>query len=286
MNEAWIALGNEQAAIRVTVKQLYGSQGIGICQLNVILELTCRKPLAAVTPVWLEGTMSVSNLGSHSGYLAKLMCRNLPITMHSVGVNKDLAFSADISSIQVQTIEEYRTNSVLFNFDFSGFCLINGSPEQIWGVQFEYEVNQSDWIALLDRVGYHRILLFELDAPDEKRSPEQATALRYFAEARKHYLEQEWRLTVESLRQTLSALVGKKPEEEEGEQELPPTLKELKKQVTLRKVGYQERYEPIRATLKFLSDLGAHPETEETRKQQAYSALLMVAGLLHGWLGN
>jgi hypothetical protein len=47
--------------------------------------------------------------------------------------------------------------------------------------------------------------------------------------------------------------------------------------------GYAPRWEPVRVAMKFLCDLGAHPETAETLKPHAYSALLMVAGLLHGY---
>lgn len=112
-------------------------------------------------------------------------------------------------------------------------------------------------------------------------------AVRYFDQAQQHYLEHEWRHTVESLRQSLAALVGKQPEDEDQDARvLQPELREVRKRAASERVGYGERYEPVRAALKFLCDLGAHPDVAETEKQHAYSAMLMVAGLLHADLGG
>ncbi|MFE0365695.1 hypothetical protein [Streptomyces griseoaurantiacus] len=47
-------------------------------------------------------------------------------------------------------------------------------------------------------------------------------------------------------------------------------------------VGYSPRAEQVRLALKFMADLGAHPEVAETTKVDTYSTLLMVGGLLHG----
>ncbi|MDQ1743919.1 MAG: hypothetical protein QOE23_2258, partial [Pseudonocardiales bacterium] len=105
---------------------------------------------------------------------------------------------------------------------------------------------------------------------------------QFFAEAQRHYLEHEWRHTVESLRQALAAVVGRKAEDEDTEDTLRAGIKELRRAAGARNVGYLARYEPVRAALKFLCDLGAHPEAGETSKNDAYAALLMVAGILHG----
>ncbi|WP_407288240.1 hypothetical protein [Streptomyces sp. BP-8] len=48
-------------------------------------------------------------------------------------------------------------------------------------------------------------------------------------------------------------------------------------------VGYPVRAEQVRLALKFMCDLGAHPEVAGTERHNAYSALLMVGGLLHSW---
>jgi hypothetical protein len=102
---------------------------------------------------------------------------------------------------------------------------------------FEYEVTQSDWVALLEQMQYRRLLLIELDVPDASRSAEYGAALSYYHAAEKHYLDQEWRLTVESLRQTLAALVGKKADDEDEETDVVAAAKVLRSESRKTDVG-------------------------------------------------
>lgn len=71
------------------------------------------------------------------------------------------------------------------------YWLIDGSPVPFWGVQFEHEVTQSDWITILEQIGYRRILLLEFDMPGPQGSSTYAQALDYFERAQKRYLEQD-----------------------------------------------------------------------------------------------
>lgn len=57
----------------------------------------------------------------------------------------------------------------------------------------------------------------------------------------------------------------------------------LRKESRTTGVGYPPRVEQVRLALKFMCDLGAHPEITRTTRTDAYSALLMVGGLLHSW---
>jgi hypothetical protein len=78
-------------------------------------------------------------------------------------------------------------------------------------------------------------------------------------------------------------MVGQKPDDEEQETDVLAAAKDIGKSKNKMTVAYQPRYELARRTLKFLCDLGAHPEVAETRKVHAHSALLMVGGVLLGW---
>ncbi|MFJ2196355.1 hypothetical protein [Streptomyces violaceusniger] len=90
-------------------------------------------------------------------------------------------------------------------------------------------------------------------------------------------------MTVEALRQTLAALVGKKADDEDEAADIAEAAKVLRKESMNTTLGYPPRAEQVRLALKFMCDLGAHPEVANTEKDNAYSALLMVGGLLHGW---
>jgi hypothetical protein len=124
-------------------------------------------------------------------------------------------------------------------------------------------------------------LLLELDAPDPRAHPHLAAAIEYYMQAQQRFLEGEWRLTVESLRQALSSLVGKKADDEEQEADVPDAIRIARRESREGRLGYEPRWGVVRQAAKFLCDLGAHPEVAETRRHHAYGALVMVGGLLH-----
>jgi len=282
MNEAWIAVHAEHNAARLSVKSVGARRGVGVSQLFFRVEVATRKEIGEGKPLWIGGELGAKNLGPTGSYLGALRTQIQPITLPERGGTKDVEFVTDLSDTQLQVIEDHRTSSVVFDLDFAGHWLIDGSPIPFWSAHIEYEIKQSDWIAILEQTGYRRLLLVELDLPDTQQSGNRALALRYFAEARRHYLEHDWRHTVESLRQALAAIVGKEAEDEYTEEDVRASIRELRRAAGTRNVGYMERYEPVRTALKFLCDLGGHPEAGEASKTDAYAALLMVAGLLHG----
>ena len=88
-----------------------------------------------------------------------------------------------------------------------------------WSINVSYAIEQSSWLAMLEQFGYDPVMLLELEAPraTSNKSPNIVKALAYFDDARKNYLEGEWRAAVECLRQSLAALVGKEADEEDAE---------------------------------------------------------------------
>ncbi len=49
------------------------------------------------------------------------------------------------------------------------------------------------------------------------------------------------------------------------------------------RLGYEPRRELVRRAAKFMADLGVHPETAETRKPDAYAALMIAGDLLYSF---
>ncbi|MGW6743059.1 hypothetical protein ACWGDX_20425 [Streptomyces sp. NPDC055025] len=192
---------------------------------------------------------------------------------------------ADVDHRHLQVIEEHRTGGIKFRLQLTGTTMNDGNLERIDVGGIECELTQSDWAAVLEQMQYRRLLLIELDAPGANRSDEFKMALDFYRDAEKQYLKQEWRLTVEALRQSLAALVGKTADEEDEEADVEAAFKTLRREANKTRVGYPPRAEQVRRSLKFMCDLGAHPETAETVKADAYSALLMTGGLLHEWQG-
>jgi hypothetical protein len=193
-----------------------------------------------------------------------------------------LQLTLDVTDRQLHLIEGHRvTGGLHLDISLSGHAIQDSQYVPVSESQINHEISQSDWITLLEQAGYRRLLLLELEVPNAQTQRDLAEAIEYYAQAQRHYLGGEWRLTVESLRQSLASMVGKKADEEEPEAEVPESLKALRKESWNGQVGYQPRLEHVRQAAKFLCDLGAHPETDETLRQHAYGALLIVGGWLH-----
>lgn len=283
MNEAWVNVGSANSAVRLDLKKVQGSSGLGVMQLRFQVEASCRDEVAAQKPLWFEGRLYAEGLGSSSGYVKRVVVEDSPVTLHSLAATTTFVLAADVDHRQLQVIEEHRTGGMKFRLQLTGTTMNGGNLERIGVGSIECELTQSDWAAILEQMQYRRLLLIELDAPEASRSEEFKVALDFYRDAEKQFLKQEWRLTVEALRQSLAALVGKTADEEDEAADVEAAFKTLRREANKIKVGYSPRAEQVRRALKFMCDLGAHPETAETTKAHAYSTLLMAGGLLHEW---
>jgi len=200
-----------------------------------------------------------------------------------VGADVSFQLTADIDDRQLQIMEEHRNGDQRFRIWLSGMTFREGQHEAFHANNIDYTISQSDWIAILEQVGYARRYLVELEVPSPQANPKLAEAIVYFAQARRRYMEGEWRHCVESLRQCVAAIVGKKPDDEDELADAQAAPKTAQKSRTTASIGYDVRAELTRQALKFYCDLGAHPEVAETRRNDARAALVMVHGLLEAY---
>ena len=285
MSETRIAIGSMQNAMRVVLQRIEPNRGLGMARLRFTFEVASKQAEIAGCPIWIGGRVEVLHLPRHTmWHLAPFQPTSQPLILPQLGGEHSLQLTLDISDRQLQLIESRRTEGGLqFNISLSGYAMQNGQYVVIPDSQFTHNVSQSDWPGLLRDVGYGKFLLLELEVPDQEAHPELASAMDYFVQAQQRYAEGEPRLTVESLRQALAALVGKKADDEEQEADIEDAFKTLRKQSRDVRVAYEPRLEQVRKAAKFMADLGAHPETAETQRHHAYGALLMVGGLLHAY---
>jgi hypothetical protein len=246
-------------------------------------EIATKQQAVVGSLLWLAGRVEVLHLPGHTTpHLASFQPQFQPLTLPQLGVDQTLQLTLEASERQLQLIEDRRaTGGIQLSMCLSGYAVQEGQHVQVSESQFSHDISQSDWITLLEQAGYRRLMLLELEAPDPQAQPQLAEAINYFSQGQRRYLEGEWRLTVESLRQSLASLVGKKADDEEQEIEVQGSSKALRNVARSTPTGYEPRIELVRQAAKFMCDLGAHPEVAETRRQQAYGALLMVGGLLH-----
>ena len=288
MTETWLKVGPTQSAVKVVFKRINVWRGVGVARFMFTFEVNSKQQAVVGCPLWLGGRVEVLERHGHvRPYLATFQPQAQPVTLPQLGVDQTVQLTLDVTDRQLHLIEGHRvTGGLHLDIYLSGHAIQDGQYVPVSESQINHEISQSDWIALLEQAGYRRFLLLELEVPDTQTKPDLAEAVEYYAQAQRHYLGGEWRLIVESLRQSLASLVGKKADEEDQETDVAESLKALRKGSWNGQVGYQPRLEHVRQAAKFLCDLGAHPEADETLRRHAYAALLIVAGLLHAGSGS
>lgn len=275
-----LAIGSAHA-VRVVLRDINIWPGVGTSRVMCTFELATKQGSVVGYQAWLTGRVELEVQNGRRLHLAPFQPQSQPLPLPALGVDHTLQLTLDVTERQLQLIEEVRTGGVQLSISLSGYVLANGENIPIGQSEIRHDISQSDWLALLQRAGYRRRILVDLEAPDAQMHPDLAAAIDYYRQAQQRYAEGEWRLTVESLRQSLASVVGKKADDEEQETDIQDALKAVRNESRRAPVGYERRAEVVRQAAKFLCDLGAHPEVAETRRQHAYGALVMVGGLLH-----
>lgn len=272
-------------SVKVVIKNISPYRGVGLTRLLFTFEITTKQQAVVGYALWLTGRVELLNLPTQTRpYLASFLPQPQSLALPLLGIDHTLQLTVEITERQLQLIEEGRTGGVQLYICLSGYVVQqDGQHVTISEVQFPHDIGQSDWLTMLGQAGYRRRLLLELDPPDPQAEPELAQAIDYFLHAQNRYLEGEWRLAVESLRQSLAALVGKKPDDEDREEDVQASIKALRGKAHSVVVAYEPRLELVRQAAKFMCDLGAHPEAAEARREHAYAALMIVGGLLHAF---
>lgn len=285
MSETRLPVGSTQGAVRVVLRSINVWRGLGVVRFMFTFELASKQQAVVGCPLWLGGRVEVLERHGHvRPYLAPFQPQVQPLSLPQLGVDQTLQLTLDVSDRQLQLIEERRSaGGVHLDIYLSGYAIQESQHVLVGESQISHQISQSEWISLLEQAGYHRVLLLEMEVPDLQAYPDLGEAIDYFAQAQHRYLEGEWRLTVESLRQSLASLVGKKADDEEQEIDVENSIRAVRKEARDMCLGYEPRLELVRQAAKFMCDLGAHPEVAETRRHQAYGALVMVGGLLHAF---
>jgi hypothetical protein len=280
MSETFLTVGGTPS-VRAVLKTMWPYRGIGVTRLLFTFEFSCKQQLAVGQQLSLGGRIEISGPTNGSRlYLASFQSPSQLLTLPQLGVDQTLQMSMEVSERQMQLIEDSRTRGVEFHITLAGYAVKDGQQQAVSEAQIFHEIGQSEWLTLLERAGYRRRLLIELEPPDRLAFPDLALAIDYYHQAQLHYQDGEWRLTVESLRQCLASLVGKKADDEEQEADVEASIRALRKESRSIEVAYAPRLELVRQVTKFMCDLGAHPEVAETRRHHAYGALVIVGGLL------
>jgi hypothetical protein len=286
MSETMLSISGSNY-IKVVLKQLYAFEGMGIARLMFTFELVNKEQNSNGYPLWLGGRVEIQAAGGNRQYVGRLESeQGRLVNVGRFGQETSAQLTLDMTGPQLWLMDESRANNgVRLFLGFSGHAQIDGQFVAIPGAPpLTHEISQSDWLELLRQTGLRRTVLLELDTPNALANPELTGALNYYQQALNRYGEGEWRLTVEAIRQSLAALVGKKAEDEDQASDITADISDAHGQARKGQFGFEPRRELVRKAAKLMADLAAHPESGvEIRKPDAYAALMIAGGLLHSF---
>lgn len=278
MNEQWATLFGTNS-IAIEAGEISVLPGLGRHQLRVQIKVRQMADVAHGHEYAFSGSLRGGNglrggVGRYLGHFHKTQPRRL--VPHGL-IEEQLL--ADMEVQQFDAIERIRDGE--FSLDLSIEVEADLGSERTTVNIRDHPVSREAWIGILDQIHFQKTILLELPTPDPQASPSIAGAISFYLDAQNKFREGENRLTMEALRQSLVALNGSVLDDEETTEEVGTQLKSAKRT----QPGYSERFELVGRALKFLSDLGAHPESGETGRQEARTGLIMVGGLLQ-WYGK
>jgi hypothetical protein len=267
MSETMLGLGNNY--VRTVLQTIQAFVGVDVTRMMFTFELSNKDQNSAGYPLWLGGRVEVDFSGSSRRYAGQLQPSTAqPIGIGPRGTETGTQLTLDLTDRQLWLIDEKRVGgSVQLIITLTGHAIIDNQYVSAQESILNHRINQSEWLEIIRQASLKRVILLELEVPDPQVHPKLATALEFYSQAQSRYREGEWRQAVECVRQSLAALVGKNAYKEARDVS----------------VGYAPRRELVRRAAKFMADLGAHPEAAETRKPDAYAALMIAGGLLHAF---
>lgn len=280
MSEQWVTIFGTNS-LSVVAGAVTVRPGLGRHQLTIPIEVRATNDAAHGHTYSFVARVEASGLPGGGGYLGTTPTPTPPRELLPLGkINTDLQI--DLEAVQVEEIEKLRNGGFSLNLNIDVLAdRSDGAREYGNTYLMNHPVTRDQWLTILEQIRYRRTLLLEMDLPDAQTAPALTKAIEYLTAAQHRFLERENRATVESLRQALAALVGADVTQEDDDAAVAAALKGLRS--TTNKLGgpqYADRFEQVRKALKFLTDLGAHPETAETTPGEARATLLMTSGLI------
>lgn len=280
--ENYLNLSPHNGSIRVTIESMSVAPGLGRHRLMIVTKVSGEERTDGAT-VTFAGDVSVEGLAGANGYLGTIL-PSLPQRITRDG-SFQVLFYVELTDDQIRKIEERRTRAdgafdLRFNVRVSARYQDGTRGEG--SNQFQPQrFSREDWLNALYQLGYRKTMIAELGVPDAGRTPQLAQALEYFSQAQTHFSAGEYRVVADCLRHCFNVLVGKPLEEETEPEQVAAELNDSARSARSgRTIAYPERMEHARRALKFVADLGGHPEADETGRVEAQAQLHMAAGLL------
>ncbi len=195
-----------------------------------------------------------------------------PLILSTTDENWYFSLTIDVTTPQIEALERLRSHGnlmLIFNLQYTRN--MPGYPPSLSGVQMQHTIAQSDWIALLNEMGYQDTILIELPSRRNGKEIIPQTCIGHLQRARNLYLIGEYDSSVIECRRAMECI----------ENHFPYTETTKKKRSDLDKT---ERLDILRKSLIKLMHPAAHADPVSSKiswnRIDAHSILAMTASLV------
>lgn len=283
MSEHWLL--NSFTLARLDWQTLQGSLGLGFHRLMARIDITTsgRPQDKAVVVTNIKGDLYVRGKANQEYFLGHMRRQGpeTPLETHPNMSKADIMLETELDARHLEAIERIRVGEDLFfRMDLVGVAQsVSDKSSQAVQASLEYRANQSDWIEVLEQMGYRKTLLLEIPIPQGEVAPQLTKAAEHLQIAQTHLLGGHFRDAVGACRDVLEALsVALNDERGQSPQEIKSWFEGT------RDMNKAERLRIVRRALKLLTHPARHADeiaaSIEWGPTDARAIVIMAAALL------
>jgi hypothetical protein len=254
----------QQTVADVHVQSLHGRPGLGFCQLAVQLSVTLRGRQDAdkLRITDLAGDLMVQERNHIGPLIGRMQASgDLPLETQTYQQDRVPALAMALSRERVAAIEALRVGR-----DLGLRLVVTGQVEQVSTgeaervrLELNHTASQSDWVKVLDGMGYRKTLLLEIPMPADDAPEELKQAVEHLRHAQDLMIRGEYRDAVGACRdvlQQMDTVLG-------DESDIPTPVRDWLNHT--HEMDKAARVRLVRRALKSLTQPARHADLASTR---------------------
>jgi hypothetical protein len=205
------AIGNTTFA-DVRILNVHGQPGVGFYRLavQIVVDMHARAEGQEVTVTDLTAELYLREGAGHGPLVGHMATREQDIPFHSLRYNQEqwVTFDLELDAARLTAIEALRMGRDLnLRIHVNGSAVAPGAsgPQRI-RAEIDHPTTQSDWVRVLDGMGYRKTLLLEVPMPSADAREQFQQAIEHLREAQDLMMRGKYRDAVGRCRDVLESL--------------------------------------------------------------------------------
>lgn len=195
------------------IKKIYGTKGLGFYLLVFPVEINihAQPETDTITVTNFSSTLSLTENTNHS--IPHRIGRLTPqdgfnsLSSFSHTTDKRINFEVELDAKRIEAIEQIRLGGSLnFSIQLYATATQGKQSELLNGQSYSLTVSQSDWIQILENIGYRKTLLLEVPLPMGETNSAFKDAAKHLDHAHKQMLHGHYRDAVGACRDAIESL--------------------------------------------------------------------------------